>query len=364
MTAKLRIALVYGYNSSIEKCGVGDYVENLLRHIKINNVKSINVRPKNIFGWIRLIFVLRKFSVIHVQYPLESWGASIFPGLIPAFLSIFSSGVEVIYTFHEWKRMNWIRRISVWPAAVLSHKLIFVSKIELESYSSSIISRFARRQQKSAVIPIGSNIDTVFVNFNDVVSFRQKVLPGPGLLLGFFGFIYDAKQPFKMIQVAANICQILPDSKLLVCGWFPPGHDQQRVAFLKEIENRNLSDSIILMGYVEDESLLALYLSACDWNIQLYDDGLTSRRGSFWFVRNLGVPVVSTFPVDAFEFSCVGEYEPTMDEDVILVDVNASPEFIVNSIFNSSRVWRFPEQKYVSQKWSDIGVLHEEFYQA
>ena len=74
------------------------------------------------------------------------------------------------------------------------------------------------------------------------------------------------------------------DVRFLIIGDFPVDHVQQKQAYLDYIREHKLDDVVEMVGFVPSEFELSNWLGACDGVVQLFADGLTVRRSSFWTV--------------------------------------------------------------------------------
>ncbi len=317
----VRIVMLAGYDAASDRCAVGEYGECLATELSRRggsvrvDFTRIVFKPTSTLGWFSLPDAARNASIVHVQYPYEGWGSSPFPGLLGAVAKrgLPWTRTTVATTFHEWRSMHWLRKLSILPLAFSSDLLIFVSKRERDSYLRSTVGRLRGARQRIEVIPIGVNVKVPPIDRNRVQREREAMLGDtsgkPSVLLGFFGFIYDWKQPVKLLDTLVASIRTGVNARLLICGDFPDGHDAARKQFWADVRARNLVDHVIHQGYVEDETALAHLLAACDSHLYLYKDGVSSRRGSFWYSLELGAAIICTPP----EYP--GEFDGLIDVD-------------------------------------------------
>ncbi|OYU46440.1 MAG: hypothetical protein CFE44_02115 [Burkholderiales bacterium PBB4] len=182
------------------------------------------------------------------------------------------------------------------------------------------------------------------------------------LLLGYFGFIYSAKQPFKMLDIVKNLNHRGVKTKLIICGDFPDGHSEEKRKFIEYIELFNLNNFVDLRGYIDNEAALQLILSACDLNIQLYDDGVSTRRSSFWYAIEAGLNVITTKPHLQQEFVDIENFDVFNDSKLTLVDIDIPVSNMVEEICKLKAKWTPPLRRHVAVSWKDIGLSHVKIY--
>ena len=310
-------------------------------------------------------------SIVHIQYPFEAWGNSPFPGvlaLVVKRISQVKGPIRVVTTFHEWHGMHWMRRLSVFPLAYFSDMLIFVSKRERDAYGKSLIGRLRGNRQLRHIIPISSNVNVPVIDRASVATERATILGGQSgrreILLGFFGFIYDWKQPYKLLSIIKELRDDGINAKLLICGDFPDGHEDQRAKFWLTVAELGIEHCVIHKGYVEDEVSLAHMLAACDAHLYLYKDGLSSRRGSFWYSMKLGVRVICTPPRYSGEFDGLIDLDKLVDAgDIRFVEPNSSIEDLV-SVAKNLADFRIPTKASAEPPdWNMIADLHHVAYE-
>ncbi|WP_454873865.1 glycosyltransferase [Paraburkholderia xenovorans] len=382
----IHVDYVVGHDPAIDRDGIGDYAEQVAAALgrratpgaRIGFVHS-RFKPGNIFKWFGFFRFFSRSNIVHIQYPVEGWGTSVMPGVVPVIGRIFFRASRLAITLHEWRSMHVLRRASVYLTILLADVLIFASERERKAFLSSRVAKYTRRSQKQVVIPIAVNVDIPELETADVLAARENVLSRlhveksrhddsgytRQIVLGFFGFVYEWKQPEKMLHIVKELLDKGCAAKLVMCGDFPDGHDEKREDFRKKIAEYGLEGNIELCGYIERADELALKLSACDVVLQLFSDGLSARRGSFWYSAELGTRVLSTFPAAADEFEqCGTGYEPSNDERVLMVPADDNPANIAVKILDWTGSWSPPERRHIAPTWDEIAAQHEHVYGA
>lgn len=382
----IHVDYVVGHDPEIDRDGIGDYAEQVAAALgrratlgtKINFVHS-RFKPVNIFQWFGFIRFFGRSNIVHIQYPIEGWGTSVMPGVAPVIGRIFFRSSRLAITLHEWRSMHLLRRASVYLTILLADVLIFASERERKAFLSSRISRYTRRVQQQVVIPIAVNVDIPELKISDILAARENALSSLRLgknahdhnqctrqmVLGFFGFIYEWKQPEKMLHIVKELLKKGCAVNLVMCGDFPDGHDEKRENFRKKIAGYGLESNVELCGYIVRADELALRLSACDVVLQLFSDGLSARRGSFWYSAELGTRVLSTFPSAQDEFEqCGTGYAPLSDERVLLVPADDDPANIAARILDWTGTWSPPVRRSIAPTWDEIAAQYEGVYSA
>lgn len=305
---------------------------------------------------------LRGFDLVHVQYPTAGWGESVLPALLPAFRLAQSPKCRVLVTMHEWQAMNPLRKASVLPLLADAAGIVFVSPAARAAYESSAWKRLLRRQ--SWYVPIGMNLEVPDLSSSELLTFRSVEL---GLAegeraLGHFGFIYDAKQPLKMLEVLREMLDRGIASRLVLVGDFLGDKPQDAARFEQRAKELEVEDCVRRFGFVDDPATVALVMGSCDAIMLLFSDGLSLRRGSFWYAAALGTFVVTTTPEAEDEFA---EYAGALAApQVSLVDARASAAEIAGRLaaMPAYAPQRFPPVK--GPEWSDIARRHLDIYAA
>lgn len=369
-----KIALIVGYDSNKDKDAVGQYSEQLYQNIVKQeqiDIDFIRFIPKNFIEWIKgLNKIFRNYDLIHIQYPFENWGKSVWPGIYPAILKQFyGKKKKLIFTFHEWNSVHPLRKASILPVALKSDGLIFVSNHESEGYLKSGVYKYNFAKPTVSVIPIGVNLEIPDLDEEAILSKRKKFTQSKtesyDLLLGYFGFVYEWKQPYKMLKIIKELHNAGIKAKLVMAGDFPKDHIEQKRQFFREISLLGLENHIDFLGFIKDELELATVMSACDIVLLLFHDGVSARRSSFWYILELGVPLITTKPKQEYEFNNLLDIDLLINQQrIILVDREASPKEIAIRIkqIDKNRLPKNERRKRLSPDWKIIALKHIELY--
>jgi glycosyltransferase involved in cell wall biosynthesis len=372
-----KISLVLGYDPTLDKDAVGSYTkrlhENLTATLEKQREQGLDVeltplRPASLYAWVRdLNSIFRQNDLVHIGYPFEGWGTSVVPGLYPGFLRLshYGTHVKVVTTLHEWRSMHPLRKASILPLVLFSDGILFVSRREHEAFKNSVYYRLRANKPITDTIPTGTNLMIPTLRGEDIFCIRRRLLERDGLkvdvLLGYFGFIYAAKQPDKLLYALKSLLEQGVKARLVIAGDFARDHFVERNRFVKQIEALGLERHVLLLGFIEDEMELSYTLSACNVILLLFSDGVSARRSSFWTVLELGTPLITTEPSSDDEFGSLLELRRI--HNIELVDAAISPKGLAATIVSSFRSFRLPRQrKEISPGWENIAERHICFY--
>lgn len=359
-------------SNEVMKDGVAQYVAQLSKSMVELDPDRVVLEVFDFKGFFRSINFLRKFllksKVFHLQYPMELWGQSVNPGItffLAYFLVSSKKRSKIVVTLHEWNSMHILRKLSIVPLIMIVDTVIFVSPTEEAAFWSSFLGKFSHlRTVVSQVIPIGVNLAIPKLNNKSVLEKRAFLenIDKKTIVIGYFGFIYDWKQPYKLLDMVDAFVKKGVDVKFVIAGSFPEDHLRQKKKFEDYIKYLDIQDNVYWPGYIEDEMEVSDLLSACNLVMALYEDGLTSRRGSFWYLVELGTPVITTRPINKVEFD-----QSMMDRvsncSVSFVETNVTKDELVELISTTYQCYKLPvRMEKIAPAWDDIGKKHIELY--
>jgi polysaccharide biosynthesis protein PslF len=135
---------------------------------------------------------------------------------------------------------------------------------------------------------------------------RLRLGAAPGtLLLAYFGFVYPGKGVETLLAALRHLHQTGREVRLLMAGGGRglPGRDPAQQAF--EVRMQALASELgvadrvsWLPGEAGDSEAMGRDLLAADLAVLPFDDGAELRRSSIAVVTSLGLPLVTTQPLD------------------------------------------------------------------
>jgi glycosyltransferase involved in cell wall biosynthesis len=350
-----RIALLTGSLPSHDVCGVGDYTDRLHQALSERLPVALAHVPIRRHYEPALFRAFRGQDLVHVQYPTEGWGNS----LLPSLLGLGRRGTKLLLTLHEWSQMNPIRRASLRPLLAAADGFVFVTPYEREAFAEDMPD-LARRP--TWVVPIGVNLTVPAVAAEEVLATRAEELGEEfDLLVTHFGFLHAAKQPEKLLAAIRLLRDRGRRPRLVVVGGFKDEGSARR-PFLIGIEREGLAGAVTLKGFVRDDRRAALIMAAADANVSLFAEGLSSRRGSFWYAAQHGNALVTTTPRDLREFDDVAER--LRPPQVRFVEPDAPAERIADALAALPPYAPLRYPPIPAPEWAEIAARHVEIYDA
>jgi len=352
------------------KCGVGDYSEALYtglikKHdidIEILTSKG-NKYPKaklNIHDVIekwdfsslkKILNYIKKINpdLVHIQYPTAAYGKNIFINILPMILRM--KGYKVISTIHEYSDNSRLGKIRIWPNIIFSNALVVVDN----QYSKDIRKKYIFRNKCIRFIGIGSNIPKANMNKEERSEIRRKIIKDKPLkIMCYFGFIHEKKG----IEYILYSIKELKDKGMLSTKFLIIGElnieNQYHNSIINLIEELMLKDDIFITGYLRKEEV-AKYLSASDFAIFPFVEGLSYKNGSLLAAYQEKLPTITTKPKDAVEFDNVyyiNEYD----------NIHQISSYILTLQSNCNRDNKTNAKSSLSVDWDSIYDEHFKLY--
>lgn len=336
----MRILFICG-SYSPEKCGIGDYLSNLVRALKeypnieillmVNKDWSI----KNYFSILKEIKE-SKPDIIHIQYPSNGYGLSLLPQLI-------SLRLRAIITLHEVSHSKILRRLSLLFYSIRS-SIIFTTSSEKKVYKKY----YPWFSGKTAIIPIGANIR------NEIK--RKDAIKSPNVYNKIinFGQIRPKKGLEEVIELAALIRKNNLNYKVIIAGQLI----ERFVPYYNSLKNLDGADNITWMFDLKENEIGNLMQDASIAYFP-FPDGASERRGSLLTALHNQMLVYTT----------MGKQTPNEMKDIVTI-VNSPSDFILDlKEYDSQRIESliqeryFKVEKYLAQRtWESIANTHLTFY--
>lgn len=333
--------------------GVAQYISLLVEALLAEGVETEIFQTDGRLGkWVQLL--TRTSTHVLVQYPQESWGHSVSPTFWFVLASLMRK--KVILVLHEYRGMHFLRRWSIVPLILVASKLVFVAKSVQDDFDRS---RLGRILSRTYFIPIGSNITYHEISDQDVLRLRSSSEKHSmdELIVGFFGFIYPAKNLDLLLRAVAAIRRDGRAIKIRLVGGFPTDHHKQEEIFWGKVKSYGIEDVIEYLGFVESDLRVAELMKACNVLYLFYEDGLSERRSSFWFAYQLGVRIITNRGVGTPDVErLITNFN--FDGSVDFLEMNPSEKEVVEKILDcenysivrskpkSAPLWRHVAQRY------------------
>lgn len=360
----MRVLMIVG-SYPPEKCGVGDYSSILFTHLNnyedydIDIFTSDSIIKKNTkikfdkLKWkitdIKFVvnsILKQNYDIVHLQFPSKAYRKSI--AIIFIMLFLYLKKKKIVLTLHEFSYSPLIAKLRTIPLLFISKKIIVVD--EKYKYDFKKISK--KIYDKTIFINIASNIPLSRLNNNgsEKVEFRKKLFEDVKLVIGYFGFINEAKGIESILEVGKILKQKNMDFKILLIGELNSCNKYHKT-LIDLINLYKLQEEIVVTGYLESEEV-ADYISICDWMIFPFVKGLSPRNGSFLAALLQGVNIITTKSDDYCNFNNINN---VFFIDTYL-DINSIMKHLVNNkknIINNSNI---------QYSWDEIAYKNHNIY--
>ena len=306
----MKICMVSGTFPNM-RCGVGDYTYWLSLELKrlgieldiITSHDSRVIKDENFdvapiikkWNFSNIPLLLRsikakKPDLVHLQYPTQAYKDRVAINIFPIIFTLAVSRIPLIVTIHDVKTANLLNKLRMITFLLCARKIILTAEEERRY----LLKIFPNLSSKLEVIHIGANIKT----FPFSQAERGRIRSGLGvkeeeILITHFGYILKKKRLEMIFYALRRLLDEGYKIRLAMISAFDPERNSYH-ARLKGITDRlNLEREIIWTGYCDQEKV-SEYLSSSDISLQVYQDGVSFRRGSFMTPLAHGLPIVTT----------------------------------------------------------------------
>jgi glycosyltransferase involved in cell wall biosynthesis len=299
---------------------------------------------------------LRDFDGIVLNFPIVAWKKKLVSPLLVAAATRLKRK-EVVVVLHEWKALDWKRRVVLAPVIALATRIIFSAPEIAEEFDRSKLSMAATADRR--LIPIPPNLlAPPELRASSVSEALREQRRQGRLILGQFGSIYPKKQSTAVLQVAERLIARGQDVFVVFVGSFIKGTDDVEREFFRLVQTLGLAEHVLVTGYVEDDRELFAIFEPVDVFCYVFSEGLTSRRASVLAAALFGKPVVVNAPVrkDALQHHTL--YRKLIDAGAIrLVPTDADADTVADAIENLTAVppERVEFASAIDEVWRTVG---------
>lgn len=286
-------------------CGVGDYTSRLVRQlaaagldvrvittelpeIQICHSSNLSVHPV-IPAW-RLLYLYRLSchlraslpDLVHIQYPTRGYQKHLLINIYPIIHALLFPHLPLILTLHEFSLSHWLRKLSLIFLLSLANRIILPDERE----RTALVAWFPRLASRTAVIPIGANIEP---------RADKQDRPPPDVTdpyIVYFGFLTKAKDPETLLMAYKHLLQRRGDHRLLLVTEFLPGNRTHR-RILRRIRQLGLTDRITITGYCHPDQV-SRNLRGAAMCVLPFADGATLRHATLITALQHGLATVTT----------------------------------------------------------------------
>ncbi|MDF9296664.1 glycosyltransferase [Geobacillus stearothermophilus] len=347
------------------KCGVGDYLYQLLSEIRkmpnldislitsvgcIEQMQGVSIYPI-IKRWdftalpqiIKTVKEIRP-DIVHIQYPTIGYKKYLSPSFLPALLKIL--GIKkIVQTWHEPLSKKGLFRY--FPNTLVDSIIINVES----DYLNKLPSFYAYLLKKKSryYIPISSNIPISKLDNREKLSLRKRIFKEQydKNIIAYFGFV----TPNKGLEYLFEAANPEEDCILLICEL--KENDKYHDKIRKIINSSKWKGNVEVTGYLPDKEV-ANYLSIADMAVFPFIKGCSERNGSVLAARLQNTFVITT------SFEKKGYFE---NERIYYVHPKSKKE--LEQAIVESRKHNIYHRKHSSslvKSWSEIAKMHVDVY--
>ena len=293
------------------KCGVGDYAYRLSVELKrlgmeldiITSMDSQVVRDENF----RVDPVIKKWSLsslplllrsikakrpdlVHLQYPTQAYKNRAAINIFPLIFGMAVPRIPLVVTIHDVKTANPLNKLRLLTFLFCAGKIILTDEEERRW----LLKIFPKLSSKLETVRIGANIKT----FSFSEAEKSRIRSGLGVkdgevLIAHFGYILKKKRLEALFHALRFLLDEGHRVKLAMISEFDPERNSYHARLKRMVNSLNLERDVIWAGY-RDQKAVSGCLSSSEIAVQIYQDGVSFRRGSFMTPLAHGLPIVTT----------------------------------------------------------------------
>ena len=301
------------------RCGVGQYTRLLHETIeKLDPGTTISLTLTRDEGSIAEIWrAVGSAQSVVCNFPIVAWKRVIFAPLL-ALAFAWLRRRRIVLIQHEWGGLHWLRRITYMPALLLADTIVMFSPLVQRELAEDPL--FGWTAKKTVLAPLPPNIEAPPGIADSKLRHRLAAARADGrLLIGHFGSIYPGKQPNVLLEIGAILKQAGRKPLIVYIGSFIRGVDRVEEEFHARVAELDLSDDVIVSGYVASNHEVFGLFSEIDAFCYPLDEGLTARRSSVLTCVQSGRPLMVTGPALAHEFDHHARFKELIDRGAIVL---------------------------------------------
>lgn len=348
------------------KCGVGDYTKILAEELALKGNEISVITSKNAnreeCGNLQVFNIVNSWSfdekeiiikalndikpdIVHIQYPSEKYGKSLFINLLPRIIKkeVKCKVVETVHEYFNYTIKGKMRNLINYSYA---DKIIVVEEQYIDKIKEFI--PFKSNKLDIKYIPISSNIPKSNITKQDIEKIKSSLQIGKSMVLSYFGFVNELKGVDTLIKSVSELIKKGYDIKLMILSELSYDIIYQR-EILDMINRLGIASNVIITGFIDSSDEVADYLSISNLCILPFVDGVSQRNGSFLAAYNQGIPIVTTSNTTT-DFKGVYYVKPN-DVDGIVEKVIVSLEKDMNKKFDRDIL-----------TWDEVVNAHLEIY--
>lgn len=315
------------------QCGVGQFTRLLHETVeKIEPGSSTTITLTRDEGSLTDIWrAVGSAKAVVCNFPIVAWKRVMFAPLV-ALAIAWLRRRRIVLIQHEWGGLHWLRRITYMPALLLADTIVMFSPLVQRELAEDRL--FGWTAKKAVLAPLPPNIEAPAGIADSKLLKRLAAARADGrLAIGHFGSIYPGKQPNALLEIGAILKQRGLKPLIVYVGSFIRGVDRVKEEFYARVAELDLSDDIIVSGYVASDHEVFGLFSEVDAFCYPLDEGLTARRSSILTCVQSGRPLIVTGPTLPEEFDHHPRFRELIDRGaIVLVPRGASADIYADRI--------------------------------
>jgi glycosyltransferase involved in cell wall biosynthesis len=329
-------------------CGVEAFARGLVARLGSRGATRV------LGKWRGLWRALRASRGIVLNFPLVAWKRQLAAPVLVALLARLA-GRRVVVILHEWRDLDWKRRLVLWPVLRLADEVLF---------SAPEIAAQLPGGDRRAVVPIPPNIVPPARPADSANAARLRDWGSQGrLIVAQFGSIYPRKQPLALLEIGRLLLDQGLDVGVVFVGSLVSGETALAAELDRQVAALGLENRVLVTGHVADPAELYGLFALVDAFCYLLPDGLTSRRGSVLAAALSGRPVIVNAARDPEALSHHSLYRWLLSRGVLpLAAADAGPVELARAVIDRpAPVVLAPDEigARIDRLWDEIAAAVE-----
>lgn len=316
-------------SDAIQTCGVEEFTRQLARRMHphaLTHALDGNLP--------RIVRMVRDVDGVILNFPIVAWKRRLLsPILVALTARIFRRDVVVV--LHEWLALDWKRRLVLSPVVLLGSRIYFSAPEIAAEFAKTRLSALAPRDRR--LLPVPPNLlPPAAARPSRMSESLGEQRRNGRFIIGQFGSIYPKKQSTAVLEVAAHLLSQGHDVGVVFAGSFIKGMDNVEEQFFDLVQRLGLADRVQVTGYIAGEDELFAIFEQVDVFCYLFQEGLTSRRGSVLAAALSGKPVVVNAPEQGDALSHHGLFQSLLAIHALrLVETNADIPAVAQAVLQA-----------------------------
>lgn len=304
----IRVVVISGSYPPI-KDGVGDGVHRVVKlmtkdadisrillitsldaRVEETMVQSMQVRRWTLGTIIKILKKIKPFhpDIVHIVYPTVKYGRHVAINLLPMLLRLLIRQTRILLMLHEYLTYTWKGKARILLMSTFSHGIIFTdprNRLALQRWcqKNKVFAEVVAPPQ----IPVDRAANTPAMKPDNTKA---------ECTFGYWGFVRPGKGIETLLEAVALIKEKDKNPHIrvkLICELIDSNPYHKKLKNL--IHRLGLESFVTVTGHKPPEQVVT-ELQSVDICVLPYEDGVSTRRGTFSAAMALGLPVITTIP--------------------------------------------------------------------